>query len=1124
MKVCYLYLEKNKMSIKYKTLSDIDHVLLRPEVHIGSTKQIESLEYVVDESFSEISEKQIFVSEAMIRIFVEVLANAVDNIHRSEHSSTPCKLIKVDVNLDGTTTIFNDGEIINVSREENEGIFENGQKRSLYNHELVFGQLRSGSNYDDTVVRETSGKNGLGVKCTNILSSRFKVTGVDPNNKKKLIQIWTNNMKNTNGPTVSDTKEKTGYTEVTYTPDFKIFGHTYNNDIIAIFRKYVLDVALSSQNVKIFFNGTKLPINKFIDYTKLFKVSEETIRFQDNFSEVVVAFNSNGVKTRNISFVNGLFTKDGGQHVDGWTKPFFAELLALLNKSMKDVKIAQKDIVNYFRVFVKSTVDKPIFDSQNKNKLKFPVLKYTIPKGGVLKVSKWEGIRNLKSKLVKKLLDGKNSEAIKTLNKKKSKVIIKEYDPANNAGTKRSLNCTLIVCEGLSAKTYAVAGINTGISFTEGHLKKGRDWFGILPLRGKFLNVRNSTNDKLVNNTVVTDLVNAMGLTFGMDYDKDKALNSLNYGSIIIIPDPDEDGIHIEGLVLNFFHYHFPTLLDKVSNGFPFISSMKIPIIRMMLSSSCKDFFTHEAFRRFTSKLTVAPKIKYFKGLGTTKHEDVPKIFGKKLVVFKIDPNTDFNMNKAFKNEESELRKEWLKNYNFEKRTFDLDVSEKVLSLNISTFIDEELIKFSIEDCKRSLPHLMDGQKESQRKVIFGIKQCKARESIKVAQLGAFVAQKTDYKHGEQNLFETIIKMAQNFVGANNLPLLEQDGQFGTRLSGGRDAANARYIFAKQSIYLDKIFRPEDDPILTYTAEGEPSFYAPVIPLICVNGSVGVGTGFSSFIPMYNPHDILDGIKMWIHMHEKGEKFIFKYKPWYNGFTGTIEKDKGMGRYISFGVLSKTGDEYVVSDLPINMWTDKFKEMCEQFAECGVVEKWKNYSDVLKVDFRIKSAQDLSIEILKLKTYIHTSNMVMFNHEGKIQKFETLNGILQRFCKERIKLYEKRRMYMLQKLNRKLRITENKMRFMGDVISQRIKILSEEDDAVIKQLTENNYSMELGSNDKKSFDYLLDMNIGGFRKRNILTLQSLIQHLKTEIQWYNTVSKGQMWLKDINELEATLLI
>jgi DNA topoisomerase-2 len=1142
----------NNIQKKYVTLSDIDHVLLRPEVNIGSTEPVEHLEYIVDENFTTITEKTVIISEALVRIFVEVLANAVDNIQRSKNSSTPCKCIKIEIDEDGRTMVHNDGQIIKITKDENDGVEIEGKKCLVYNHELVFGHLRSGSNYDDTIVRETSGKNGIGVKCTNILSSSFKVIGVDPENRKKLIQEWTNNMKNTAGPIVSSSSVKVGYTEIIYYPDFSKLGskNKYSSDAIGIFRKHVLDVAMlaSSEGVSVYFNNKKLPIKKFSDYTKFFKedVNEKeivSISEEDKSSEVTIIFvKGEGMKKRPISFVNGLFTKDGGQHVDGWTKPFFANLLAALNKPSrgkdKDLKMTQKDVVPYFRFFVRSTVDKPQFDCQNKNRLKFPNLKYTIPDKVISKVCKWSSVQELKEKIHEKMVAGKNLNIIKTLNDKKRrpKVSVKEYDPANNAGTSRSSKCILIVCEGLSAKTYAVAGINTGVSIPllsgQEETRKGRDWFGILPLRGKFLNVRNASNDKMIKNTVVTDLVNAMGLTFGMDYTTQKARNSLNYGSIMIIPDPDEDGIHIEGLVLNFFHHHFPTLFKTDTSVFPFMSSMKIPIIKVTGQNINKEFFTHEAFNRTKeeNKWGKNYKIKYFKGLGTTKYEDVPKIFGKKMVVFHADLLADENMEKAFKDEEADERKEWLKQYNPKNRTFDLDYPDKVLQLDISTFVNEELIKFSIEDCKRSLPHLMDGQKESQRKVIFGLKQWNGkkdgnlRDSIKVAQLGAFVAQKTDYKHGEQNLFDTIIKMAQDFVGSNNLPLLERDGQFGTRLSGGKDSASPRYIYVKQPPILNKIFRPEDDPILDYVEDGEPTFYAPVLPLICINGSVGVGTGFSCNIPMFNPKDILLGIKQWINMRDIGEKYVFKYKPWYKNFIGEIEKNGGSGRYASYGIVTKLNDdkkkEYKVSELPINMWSDKFKEICEQLMESNVIIDWKfGDTEVSKVDFRIKSLNELTREDLKLKSYIHTSNMVMFDHENKIHKFETLNGILQRFCKERLKLYEKRRKYMLNKIKKLLLIAENKKRFMVDVIDGKIKILLQEDDAVTKQLIEKKYSTDEGS-----FDYLLNMNIGGFRKNNVEKLEAKIENMKIEIEWFTNTTDGKMWIKDLEELEPFIKI
>ncbi|CCV02464.1 DNA topoisomerase II [Armadillidium vulgare iridescent virus] len=1154
--------------IKYATLSEIDHILKRPEVVIGSVEVSETLEYVVDSNFSVVEEKVVNVSEAMIRIFVEVLANAVDNIQRSKNT-IPCKFIKIEIDTDGRTLVKNDGEIISISKNEN--------NEGLYNHELVFGRLRSSSNYDDTISRETSGKNGLGVKCTNILSTSFQVTGVDPVNKKKLVQRWSENMKKTDGPKITASTSKSGYTEVEYWPEFKRLSveNKYSEDILGVLRKHILDVAMiaSADGVSVYLKEgdkpeLKVSIKKFLDYTKLFlgppTNSNEIISTTtpDGKSELIVVFTES--KKKSVSFVNGLCTRDGGQHVDGWVKPFTSQLLELLNKKKSSYKLTSKDILSNFRFFVKSIVDKPQFDSQNKNKLKFPTLKYVVPDNIIKKVSKWESVQKLREKVLLRFEKNKDVEIIKTLNdkRKRPKVSVKEYDPANSAGTSRSSKCTLIVCEGLSAKTYAVAGIGTGISFNTSktqtnEVKKGREWFGILPLRGKFLNVRNASNEKMAQNAVVTDLVNAMGLTFKMDYSSEKARSSLNYGSIIIIPDPDEDGIHIEALVLNFFHYYFPSLLNIAVNcgsygTFPFISSMKIPIIEASYKKKTHEFFTHEAFQSWKHDIKSCDiKIDYFKGLGTTTPADVPKKFGKKMVVFSVDKNANQSMDKAFKDEEADQRKEWLQNYSPENRTFDLDLPNKVLDIDITTFVDEELIKFSIEDCKRSLPHIMDGQKESQRKVIFGIKQWNGkkegsdRQKIKVAQLGAFVAQKTDYKHGEQNLFETITKMAQDFVGSNNIPLLEQGGQFGTRLSGGKDAANPRYIFTKQPEILNKIFRPEDDPILTYSSDnggtGEPDFYVPVIPLLCVNGSMGVGTGFSCNIPMFNPIEIINGIKQWISMRTKGEKYVFKgdniYHPWYKNFTGKIEKNGG-GKFTSYGTLTKkeSGKQrnekrkeeesvYEVTELPINMWTDKFKELCDKFVTDGIITEWKfGDSSVEKISFIITSKNDdLQLEDLKLKSYIHTSNMVAFDHLGRIHKFETLNGILQRFCKERVKFYEKRRIHTIHETEHLLAVAENKKRFMEKMMNKELQIFLVPDEKVKEQLIQQRFLLvSEAKGGEGSYEYLLKMSVRSFTKENVDKLKTNILKLKEKIHKYKNATDGSLWLEDIMELELFL--
>ena len=180
-------------------------------------------------------------------------------------------------------------------------------------------------------------------------------------------------------------------------------------------------------------------------------------------------------------------------------------------------------------------------------------------------------------------------------------------------------------------------------------------------------------------------------------------------------------------------------------------------------------------------------------------------------------------------------------------------------------FIDKELILFSRYDNTRSSPCVIDGFKPSQRKVLYGAFKRKLTSEIKVIQFSGYVSEHTAYHHGEASLNGTIISMAQDFVGSNNVNLLVPSGQFGSRLLGGKDAASPRYIYTYLSPITRLIFKEEDDALCRYLVdEGqriEPDYYLPIIPMVLVNGSEGIGTGYSTTIPNYNPVDIVNYIK-----------------------------------------------------------------------------------------------------------------------------------------------------------------------------------------------------------------------------------------------------------------------
>ena len=765
-------------------------------------------------------------------------------------------------------------------------------------------------------------------------------------------------------------------------------------------------------------------------------------------------------------------------------------------------------------------------------KLEAPKINVEVKQADINKLLKWSVIEEINDIIKMKEM----SVLKKSEKKKKGYTKIEGLDPANNAGGKLGYQCSLILCEGLSAKTYAVAGIQKGV-----YDKSGRDFFGVMPLRGKLLNCRNSIPTTIAKNKVITDLIQALNLRHDLDYTEDNNYKTLSYGKVILLTDADVDGLHISGLLMNFFHYLFPSLLERED---PFVVSMCTPIVRVFNPKGDMLFYDENKFREFAKeqeRQNKTFKSKYYKGLGTTKPEDVPDTFGLKMVEYINDDNSTTNMNKIFHKKFADTRKDWLANYD-PNPTFSLDDEGEIVDMEISSFLNTEVIKFSHNDCKRSIPCLFDGLKESQRKVLYAVKKRNLtynKQSLKVAQLGGYVAEHTNYHHGEQNLFETIINMAQDYVGSNNIPLFYRDGMFGTRLVGGKDSASPRYIFTKMETLTPLIFREEDDILLEHVVDDgdvvEPKFYIPILPMILVNGCLGIGTGWSSSIPCYNPIDIIECIKIWLD--NDGEvllkdpddgtmlSMIPEIKPWYRGFEGTIEKsDK---KYITYGVINKNKDKVEVTELPIGMWTDKFKETAEDWLVDKKIKNMKNYSTPKKVNFLITESDDgfsCNINNMGLYSYLHITNMVLFNEKEQLKKY-TVDEIINDFCIVRYKFYTKRKNHIIATIEKDLRHLGNKERFIQEIIDGKLKIMNIDEEVIIKELEKRKYDKESKNEDpeqsenKNGYNYLLKLPVRSLTADQVKKIKNDIQSLKTKLDNIKKISEKQMWLNDLKEFE-----
>lgn len=1093
---------------RYTKLNPIDHMLKRSEMYTGSviTKKMTCWVFEKDT----IKYKEILNNPGLVRIFIEIISNVIDNYYRSLDGETPMKKIKVHINEEtGETSVWNDGNIIPIEVDE---------KENIYNHTLIFGHLLSGSNFDDTKDRYTSGKNGIGSNCTNVFSTEFKVVGVDHINNKKLTQVWKNNMKETKGAKVRDNKAKLGFTEITWTPDFKRFGmEKYSSDIISLYKKIIYDMSMLTDGVKVYYNNDLIKIKKYIDYAKCFEGFDmkQSIQLSSKDSDVIFTI-SNTNEFEHISFVNGIYTKYGGVHVEDWSNSIFKLLLGKINKKDK-VQINKSDLKKFFRIFVKSKVNKPVFDGQTKDKLESPSINVNVSNKDINKILKWDVLNSIKDIIKsKELLSLKKTER-----KKRGYVKIDGMDQANLAGTKHSKDCTLILCEGLSAKTYAVCGLSVGIED-----KKGRDYYGIMSLTGKILNTRNANIGSISKNKEVSNLIKALALEYNVDYRKDENFKKLRYGQIALLADADVDGLHIEGLVLNLFHSLFPTLLQREK---PFIISLKTPIVRIFKKKG-KDvlFYDEDRFvnmKEDKSKLN----IKYYKGLGTTKAEDVPETFGKKIVKYIGDDSVDSSMDKVFNKNFTNERKQWITEYKSDDKKYSLDDFGPKTNVNITDFLDGELIKFSINDCKRSIPSLLDGLKTSQRKVLYCVKKRNlsySGKSLKVAQLGGYVAENSNYHHGEQNLYETITKMAQSFVGSNNIPLLYRDGQMGSRLQFGKDAASARYIYTKMDVFTEKIFPKEDDVLLERVVDDgdvvEPVFYIPIIPMILVNGvNAGIGTGFSCNIPSYNPLDLVLCIKKWLENNSiyntEGKLLLPEIKPWYNKFKGNIEKVKE-DKYITTGIVEehKKKNSYVISEIPINISIDKFKEKLEDLCENKKLKNVLNYSKQNEVKFVITTTDDFecNIDNLKLNSSLSTSNMVLFDSENNIKKYSNIYDIIDDYCNIRLKFYAIRKAHIIKQLKTELKYLTNTKRFIEEVINNTLNLMNNDESNVINELVEKNYDKKEGD-----YEYLLKLQVRTFTSNKIDSLTDKITTKENILKEYEKTNEKEMWLNELEEFE-----
>ena len=992
----------------------------------------------------------------IFKIFDEILVNAADNKQNDKNMDE----VRVTIDREkGEISVWNNGRGIPI---------EIHSKEKIYIPEMIFGHLLTGSNYDDNEQKITGGRNGYGAKLANIFSTEFVLETADSKQKKKYKQTWTKNMSEMGKAKITDSKgdKENDYTKVTFYPDFEKFGMTaMDDDLEGLFKRRVYDLAGTCKGVKVKLNGSLIPVRNFKKYSEMYTKAIKKERGDEaanDTSEIItestdsrweIGFAVSDGSFQQVSFVNSIATTSGGTHVNYIADQIVNRLMDIVKKKNKGgAQLKPNQIRNHIFVFVNALVVNPAFTSQTKEQLTTKASQF----GSKCQVSEEFMKKVAKTEVVNNILHFAQQKADQILKKsdgsKRSRMNNPKLTDANKAGTREGHKCTLILTEGDSAKGLAMAGRSV----------VGPDLFGVFPLRGKLLNVRDASIDQISKNAEIQNIKNFLGLQHKKVYTE---TNGLRYGHLMIMTDQDHDGSHIKGLLINFLQVQFPSLLKLPKFLVEFIT----PIVKVWKGdpknpTQSRSFYTMPEYEAWNAahKHEKGWENKYYKGLGTSTTEDAQQYFNdidkhhKEFDVMKDDEASLIEL--AFSKKKADERKEWLRQ--FKPGTY-LDHTTK--NISYTDFVNKELILFSMADNIRSIPSVIDGLKPGQRKVMFTCFKRNLKKDMKVAELAGLIGGMTAYHHGETSLQGTIVGLAQTFVGSNNINLLEPSGQFGTRNQGGSDSASARYIFTRLSPFARKLFHQADEPLLTYNFDDdkkiEPEIYAPVVPMILVNGADGIGTGWSSSVPNYNPEDIVENLKR----RMAGEEWK-PMEPWFRGFKGEV-KATAPDRFQFSGIIHQSGNtEVEITELPIRTWTQDFKDKLEEIIKAEKVPSFiKDYKDynthdtvhfIIQLDEKhMKSAiDDGLVEKFKLTRSVATSNLVAFDPEGRITKYANVEAIMDEFYGYRLQLYAKRKEWLLQEMHRELRRFTNQARFIQMIIDGKLSISKKKKAVLIAEL------------------------------------------------------------------------
>ena len=634
---------------KFKKLSEVEHVLLRPGRYIGAITPHTETAHVYDLATKRMVKKEVTYNPGFIKLFDEVISNSVDHSKRPEGKHLDTIRVEVDAEK-GEISIYDNGGIPVVKHKE-------------YNQwiaEMIF-ELRAGSNFDDNDQAMLTGQNGEGAALTNIFSEKFIVETCD--GKQKFKMVFEANSQDRKPPKITDAEGTKGYTRITWRTDFPKLGMTgIDQDNLDMLLKRVVDVAGINTHLKVYWNGDRIPTRTFKDYVELYTGEEGEYAFDqtDNWRVAVAAAATDADGFQHVSFVNGTNTKIGGTHVTYVINQVVDALREFIKKRHK-VEVKPADIRQHLTLFLDCSIVNPRYSSQTKEDLMTEVKDYkttwTVPDKMIHKI--------VKSSIIQAILDWvlakqkmEELRDLRKLNKDLDKANPKRIDKFNDASEKIDRSkCTLFLAEGDSASKSLFATADHSLVAT-------------FPLKGKPLNVREKEIARVLGldkrkegktePNEIQKILTIIGLQIGV---KVNTLRELRFGRVAFATDADVDGAHISGLLINLFDHFWPELFEM-----GFVHILRTPIVKVYVKDKvAHEFFTEREFKAWVKK--DGEKLRgwthrYFKGLGTTKTPDFkPYMENLDKYLFKItvrDAADKAAIDLAFNGQRADDRKSWL--------------------------------------------------------------------------------------------------------------------------------------------------------------------------------------------------------------------------------------------------------------------------------------------------------------------------------------------------------------------------------------------------------------------------------------------------------------------------------